>query len=462
MSDDIADVELEWNQKRWDGVKRPYSAEDVVRLRGSLRVEHTLARVGAEKFWRGLQSGGCISALGAMTGNQAVQAVQSGLKAIYVSGWQVAADANLAGQTYPDQSLYPHDSVPSLVRRINHALERADQIERSQGKSTTDWYVPIVADGEAGFGGPLNVFELTKSMIDAGAACVHYEDQLSSEKKCGHMGGKVLVPTSQFIRSLVAARFAADITGTPTLIIARTDAEAASLVTSDIDSRDRRFITGERTPEGFYKVRNGLEAAIARGIAYAPYSDLLWFETATPDMEEAVEFAREIHSVYPGKLLAYNCSPSFNWEKNLTPESISSFPRRVDVPRISLPVHHAGRLPRAQPLDVQARHGVRERRDVGLRAAPEGGVRGRAERLRSGQAPGVRGHQLLRRRGLGHQRWRGFHSGDEGLDRGRAVRLGSGQREKPPCGRLLPRRARAPSRPFQTRCGRPVHFYITG
>jgi isocitrate lyase len=325
MSDEIAALELEWNQRRWDGVKRPYSAEDVVRLRGSLRVEHTLARVGAEKFWRGLQAGGCISALGAMTGNQAVQAVQSGLKAIYVSGWQVAADANLAGQTYPDQSLYPHDSVPSLVRRINHALERADQIERSQGKSTTDWYVPIVADGEAGFGGPLNVFELTKSMIDAGAACVHYEDQLSSEKKCGHMGGKVLVPTSQFIRSLVAARFAADITGTPTLIIARTDAEAASLVTTDIDARDRRFITGERTPEGFYKVRNGLEAAIARGIAYAPYSDMLWFETATPDMEEAVEFAREIHSVYPGKLLAYNCSPSFNWEKNLTAESISSF-----------------------------------------------------------------------------------------------------------------------------------------
>ncbi|MDA4129120.1 MAG: isocitrate lyase [Thaumarchaeota archaeon] len=328
-SEEVTEVEEEWGRKRWEGVRRPYTAEDVVRLRGSLRIEHTLASNGAEKLWTGLHTSPCISALGALTGNQAVQAVQSGLKAIYVSGWQVAADANLAGQTYPDQSLYPYDSVPTLVRRINQAFQRADQIERSQGKERTDWFVPIVADGEAGFGGVLNVFELTKAMIEAGAASVHYEDQLSSEKKCGHLGGKVLVPTSQFIRSLVAARFAADIIGTPTLIMARTDAASATLITSDVDVKDRRFITGERTTEGFYKVRSGLEAAIARAKDYAPYADMLWFETATPDLEEAEEFARAIQAVYPGKVLAYNCSPSFNWEKNLSPESISSFREKL-------------------------------------------------------------------------------------------------------------------------------------
>jgi isocitrate lyase len=325
-SDEIAVLEKEWRQDRWDGVKRPYSAKDVDRLRGSLRVEYTLARVGSEKLWRGLQTTrSCLAALGALTGNQAVQVVHAGLKAIYVSGWQVAADANSAGQTYPDQSLYPYDSVPLTVRRINHALQRADQIERSQGRVDTDWFVPVVADGEAGFGGPLNVFELTKSMIEAGAACVHYEDQLSSEKKCGHLGGKVLVPTSQFIRSLTAARFATDIMGVPTLIMARTDAEAATMITSDIDPRDKAFMTGERTTEGFYKVKNGLESAIARGIAYAPYSDMLWFETASPNLEEAEEFARKVHKAHPGKLLAYNCSPSFNWEKNLSQQAIASF-----------------------------------------------------------------------------------------------------------------------------------------
>lgn len=325
ISEEVSEVEWEWQQSRWKEIERPYTAKDVVRLRGSLRVEHTLARVGAEKLWTALHSSDCVPALGALTGNQAVQAVQSGLRAVYVSGWQVAADANLAGQTYPDQSLYPYDSVPALVRRINHALERADQVDRSQGKTAIDWFVPIVADGEAGFGGPLNVFELTKSMIEAGAACVHYEDQLASEKKCGHMGGKVVVPTSQFIRTLVAARFAADVMGTPTLVMARTDAEAANMITSDVDPRDAPFLTGERTPEGFYKVRHGLESAIARGIAYAPYADMLWFETASPNVGEAREFAEKIHGVYPGKMLAYNCSPSFNWEKNLSKESIRLF-----------------------------------------------------------------------------------------------------------------------------------------
>jgi isocitrate lyase len=325
IAQEVSEVDYEWQQSRWKGTRRPYSAEDVVRLRGSLRLEHTLARLGAEKLWRGLHTTPVVPALGCMTGNQAVQAVQAGLRAIYVSGWQVAADANVAGQTYPDQSLYPYDSVPTLVRRINNAFERADQIERSQGKHDIDWFVPIVADGEAGFGGPLNVFELTKSMIDAGVACVHYEDQLASEKKCGHLGGKVLVPTSQFIRTLVAARFAADVMGTPTLIIARTDAEAASMITSDVDPRDQPFLTGERTSEGFYRTRNGLESATARALSYAPYADMLWFETASPNIAEARHFAEKVHAVYPGKILAYNCSPSFNWEKNLSKESIRSF-----------------------------------------------------------------------------------------------------------------------------------------
>jgi isocitrate lyase len=322
---EVSDIEQEWRRKRWEGITRPYTAEDVVRLRGSVQIEHSLARNGAEKLWSELQTTSCVSALGCLTGNQAVQAVQAGLKAIYVSGWQVAADANLAGQTYPDQSLYPYDSVPAVVKRINQALQRADQIEHSQGREWTDWFVPLIADGEAGFGGPLNVFELTKAMIEAGVASVHYEDQLSSEKKCGHLGGKVLVPTSHFIRTLVSARLAADIMGVPTLILARTDAEAATLITSDADPRDQEFMTGQRTTEGFYKVRNGLEAAIARSISYAPYADMLWFETAKPDLEEAQEFSEAVRKKYPGKVLAYNCSPSFNWEKNLAAEKIASF-----------------------------------------------------------------------------------------------------------------------------------------
>lgn len=325
-----AELEREWRTNpRWKGVERPYTAEDVVRLRGSFQVEYTLARRAAEKLWHLLHTEPYVPALGALTGNQAVQMVKAGLKAIYLSGWQVAADANLAGQMYPDQSLYPVNSVPAVVQRINNALRRADQIAWSEGKDDIDWMVPIVADAEAGFGGPLNAFELMKAMIEAGAAGVHWEDQLSSEKKCGHMGGKVLVPTSQHIRTLVAARLAADILGVPTIIVARTDSLGATLLTSDIDPRDREFLTGERTPEGFYRVRNGIEAAISRGLAYAPYADLIWCETATPDLDEAKRFAEGILSRYPDKLLAYNCSPSFNWKRHLDDATIAKFQREL-------------------------------------------------------------------------------------------------------------------------------------
>ncbi len=317
----------EWaSDPRWRGVQRSYGAADVVRLAGSVREEHTLARRGAERLWRLLTTQPYLPALGAMTGGQAVQMVRAGLQAIYLSGWQVAADANLAGQTYPDQSLYPANSVPAVVRRINNALLRADQIATAEGATDPiEWLAPIVADGEAGFGGVLNVFELTKALIAAGAAGVHFEDQLAAEKKCGHLGGKVLVPTSQHVRTLNAARLAADIAGVPTVVIARTDSLGANLVTSDVDELDAAFCTGERTPEGFYRVRNGLEAAIARGLAYAPYADLLWVETATPDLGLAREFAQAIHTRYPGKLLAYNCSPSFNWRANLDDAAIARF-----------------------------------------------------------------------------------------------------------------------------------------
>jgi isocitrate lyase len=325
-----AEMEASWEGNlRWRGIIRPYSGEDVVRLRGSIQVEHTLARLGAERLWNLLHSEPYVAALGAMTGNQAVQQVKAGLQAIYVSGWQVAADANLAGQMYPDQSLYPANSVPSVVKRINQALQRADQIQTAEGRGDTYWYAPIVADAEAGFGGPLNVFELMKAMIEAGAAGVHFEDQLASEKKCGHMGGKVLIPTQSAIKHLIAARLAADVAGVPALIVARTDAKSANLLTSDIDPADQRFITGERTPEGFYRVRDGLEAAIARSLSYAPYADLLWFETAEPDLDEARRFAEAIHQQFPGKLLAYNCSPSFNWRKKLDPDTIATFQQQI-------------------------------------------------------------------------------------------------------------------------------------
>ncbi len=319
---------------RWNGISRPYSPQDVQRLRGSLMIEHTVARRGAERLWEMLNTESYVPALGAMTGNQAVQQVKAGLKAIYVSGWQVAADANNAGQMYPDQSLYPADSVPNVCRRINQALQRADQIHHaeahhSEGDHNIDWFAPLVADAEAGFGGNLNAFELMKSMIEAGAACVHFEDQLSSAKKCGHLGGKVLVSTSEAIQKLVAARLAADVMGVPTLIMARTDADSANLLTSDIDPRDREFITGERTVEGFFQIRGGIKAAIARGLAYAPYADVIWCETSKPDLNEAREFAAAIHKVFPGKLLAYNCSPSFNWKKNLDDATIATFQREL-------------------------------------------------------------------------------------------------------------------------------------
>jgi isocitrate lyase len=327
----IAKLKQEWEEsRRWEGIERPYSPEDVARLRGTVQVEHTLARIGAEKLWRSLEEQSLVNALGALTGNQAMQQVRAGLKAIYVSGWQVAADANLGGQMYPDQSLYPADSVPALVRRINNTLLRADQIHHAEGNSSIDWLQPVVADAEAGFGGVLNAFELMKSMIEAGAAAVHFEDQLSSAKKCGHMGGKVLVHTSHAVEKLVAARLAADIAGVPTLIIARTDANAAGLLTSDTDECDRPFIVdGERTIEGFFRVRAGIDQAIGRGLAYAPYADLLWCETAHPNVDEARRFAEAIHARYPGKLLAYNCSPSFNWKKNLDDRTIASFQKEL-------------------------------------------------------------------------------------------------------------------------------------
>lgn len=310
---------------RWDGVERPYTPQDVENLRGSVQIEYTLARLGAERLWNLLHSEPCVPALGAMTGGQAVQMVKAGLKSIYLSGWQVAADANLNGSTYPDQSLYAANSAPTLVKRLNNALLRADQIEHSEGGSDIHWLAPIVADAEAGFGGPLNAFELMKAFIEAGASGVHFEDQLSSEKKCGHLGGKVLVPTAQHIRTLVAARLAADVCAVPTIVVCRTDALSAKLLTSDVDETDAPFITGERTPEGFFQVRDGLEPVIARSLAYAPYCDLIWFETSTPDLGEAREFAQAIHEQYPGKMFAYNCSPSFNWRKHLDENQIASF-----------------------------------------------------------------------------------------------------------------------------------------
>jgi isocitrate lyase len=314
---------------RWQGIERTYTAEQVVRLRGSVVPEHTLARLGAERLWKLLQRDEPVRALGALTGGQAVQMVRAGLEAIYLSGWQVAADANLAAHTYPDQSLYPANSVPALVRRLNNALLRADQIDWAEGRNGTHWTAPIVADAEAGFGGPLNAYELMRAMIEAGAAGVHYEDQLASEKKCGHLGGKVLVPTSHFIRTLNAARLAADVCDVPTIVVARTDALSAALLTSDVDEYDRDFVTGQRTAEGFYHVRDGIDAAISRGLAYAPYADLLWCETSTPDMGEARAFADAIHERFPGKLLAYNCSPSFNWRKHLDDDAIAAFQREL-------------------------------------------------------------------------------------------------------------------------------------
>lgn len=327
----IEKLEKSWaNDERWQDIKRPYSAEEVIKLRGSVDIQHTLAEKGAKRLWDTLQQEDYINSLGALTGNQAVQQVKAGLQAIYLSGWQVAADANLSGQMYPDQSLYPANSVPQVVKRINQALQRADQIDGVEGREDSfDWFAPIIADAEAGFGGPLNVFELIKGMIEAGAAGVHLEDQLASEKKCGHLGGKVLLPTQNAIRNLVAARLAADVCGVPTILIARTDADAADMVTSDIDPRDAKFLTGERTPEGFFRTYAGIDQAIERGLAYAPYADLIWCETSKPDLEEARQFAEAIHAQYPGKMLAYNCSPSFNWKANLDEETIAKYQKEL-------------------------------------------------------------------------------------------------------------------------------------
>ena len=325
----VAEIEKEWDSARWEGITRPYSAEDAARLRGTVKIEYTLARLGAERLWELMRERPFIRALGALTGNQAVQQVKAGLEAVYLSGWQVAADANLAGQMYPDQSLYPANSVPHVVKRINQALQRADQIDHSENRNGTYWFAPILADAEAGFGGALNVFELMKGMIEAGAAGVHFEDQLASEKKCGHMGGKVLLPTAQAVRNLISARLAADVMGVPTVIVARTDADGADLITSDVDPSDADFLTGERTMEGFYRTRAGLDQAIARGLAYAPYADVVWCETSKPDIEQARRFAEAIHEKFPGKLLAYNCSPSFNWKRNLSDEDIATFQEQL-------------------------------------------------------------------------------------------------------------------------------------
>lgn len=330
IAEEAARIESDWDSNsRWNGIIRDYSASDVVELRGSIREENTLARLMSEKLWDLLAGVDYVNALGALSGGQAIQMVKAGLKAIYLSGWQVAGDGNMAGEVYPDQSLYPANSAPAMVKRINNALRRADQIHWAEVDDSVDWFAPIVADGEAGFGGALNVFELTKSFIQAGAAGVHYEDQLAAEKKCGHMGGKVLVPTSQHIRTLSAARLAADVMDVPTLVVARTDANAATLLTSDVDPRDQEFTTGERTPEGFFHVRNGLEAAIVRGLAYAPYCDLIWCETAKPDLDEARRYADAIHAEFPGKMLAYNCSPSFNWSAHLDEGTIARFQKEL-------------------------------------------------------------------------------------------------------------------------------------
>ncbi len=330
FEEQVRALEIRWlTEDRWAGITRPYTAAEVVRLRGSVQVEHTLARRGAESLWQKLHGPEPVRTFGALTGSQAVQMVKGGLEAIYLSGWQVAGDMNLSGQTYPDQSLYPSNSVPAVVKRLNNALLRADQIEWSEGAEARDWLVPIVADAEAGFGGPLHGFELTKAMIEAGAAGVHFEDQLASEKKCGHLGGKVLVPTSQFERTLAGARLAADVLDVPTLLIARTDADAATLLTSDVDERDRPFCTGERTPEGYFRVRGGPESALARALSYAPYADLVWCETSTPDLDEARRFAEGVHARFPGKMLAYNCSPSFNWKRKLDAATIAKFQREL-------------------------------------------------------------------------------------------------------------------------------------
>jgi len=409
---------------RWQGIERPYSAEDVYRLRGSFNIEHSVAKLGAERLWELLHTEDYIHSLSAVTGNQAIQHVRAGLKAIYVSGWQTAADANTASAVYPDLSLYPCDSVPELVSRINNALLRADQIHHYKENKTnghgTYWLAPIVADAEAGFGGVLHAYEIMQHMVRAGAAGVHFEDQLASVKKCGHLGGKVIVPTQEFITKLVSARLAADVMGVDSLIIARTDAGSAGLLTSDVDPYDHEFLLGERTHEGFYRVKAGLEQAISRGLAYAPYADLIWFETSLPDLDEAQAFADAIHERFPGKLLAYNCSPSFNWKANLD-ENTSGVPEPARQHGLPLSIRDAVGIPLAQLRDVPARAGLSRARDGGVLGVAAGGVRGRKGGLRSGSPPGVRGHGILRRDQRDRDQRDDVDAWYGGLDRGAAV-----------------------------------------
>ena len=413
-----------WEGERWAGIERAYGAEDVVRLRGSVRVEHTLAELGAKRLWGLLSGGGYVRALGAITGGQAVQMVKAGLEAIYLSGWQVAADGNLAGEVYPDQSLYPANSVPATVRRLNNALRRADQIEWAEGKSDTYWLAPIVADAEAGFGGPLNAFELMKGMIEAGAAGVHFEDQLASEKKCGHLGGKVLVPTSQFVRTLNAARLAADVMGVPTVLVARTDALSATLLTSDVDERDREFVTGERTPEGYFHVQPGLEPVIARALAYAPYADVLWFETSTPDLEEARALCRGRPRRVPGQAHGLQLLAVLQLEAGPRRRGDRELPGRPRSARLQVPVHYPGGLPRAERVDVRARARLRRGGHDRLRPAPGAGVRARVRGLHGDAAPAGGRRRVLRRRLRGGFGGRELDARAQGLDRGRAVRPG--------------------------------------
>jgi isocitrate lyase len=406
---------------RWTGITRPYTAEDVLRLRGSITIQHTLATLGAKRLWESMNRLPYVQALGALTGNQALQQVKAGLPAIYLSGWQVAADANLAGQMYPDQSLYPANSVPAVVKRINQCLQRADQIHRSEGRNSINWYVPIVADAEAGFGGPLNAFELMKAMIEAGAAGVHFEDQLAAEKKCGHLGGKVLVPTSQFIKTLVAARLAADVLDVPTILIARTDADSAKLLLSDIDERDRQFMTGERTPDGFHRLGGGLDQAIARGLAYAPYADLLWCETSTPNLDEARCFAAR---AVPAQTARLQLLPVLQLEARLGRRDHRRLPARAGRDGLQVPVHHVGGLPRAQPRHVRPRARVSRRGDAGLRPAPGARVREHGGRLHRRPAPARGRHRVLRPGAPGDRRRRERHGRAARLDRGGAVSRG--------------------------------------
>ena len=417
----IEELRKDWSDNpRWNGVKRGYSVENVARLRGSVKIEYTLAKLGAEKLWKLLDERPYVSSLGASTGNQAVQQVRAGVPAIYLSGWQVAADANDSLQMYPDQSLYAVSSVPTVVKRINNALLRADQIQTMEGKADVDWLAPIVADAESGFGGVLNAFELMKAMIEAGAAGVHFEDQLASVKKCGHMGGKVLVPTQEAVQKLIAARLAADIMGVPTVLLARTDAEAADIVTSDIDENDKPFLTGERTSEGFYKTRKGFDQALARGIAYAEYADMVWCETGTPDLAFARKFAEGVRRKHPDKMLAYNCSPSFNWKRNLDDATIAKFQRELGAMGYKFQFITLAGFHSLNYSMFELAHGYAQRHER-LRGAAAERVLCRGKRFHGRQAPARGRHRLLRRDHPGGNRGQGVHHGAARLDRGRAI-----------------------------------------